>query len=65
VNNKSVLMRGEVPEYTVLRIECNETYLLEGCKIVVCLNGSWIPNIGHCSSKFVQLTLPNKFKLHF
>ncbi|XP_068900932.1 uncharacterized protein [Tenebrio molitor] len=49
VNNKSVLMRGEVPEYTILRIECNETYLLEGCKIVVCLNGSWIPNIGHCS----------------
>jgi secreted trypsin-like serine protease len=38
-----------VPEFTILIIECDETYLLGGSKIVACLNGSWTPNIGHCS----------------
>jgi hypothetical protein len=54
-----------VSEYTVLRIECEETYLVEGCIITLCLNGSWTPDIGHCSSKLVDLTRPNKFKVRF
>jgi hypothetical protein len=49
LNNKSRLIPGMVSEYTVLRIECEETYLVEGCIITLCLNGSWTPDIGHCS----------------
>jgi hypothetical protein len=42
-------MQRVIPEYTILRIECDKDYTLEGCTIVGCLNGSWTPNIGQCS----------------
>jgi secreted trypsin-like serine protease len=37
-----------VSEDTVLKISCNENYILDGCTIVACLNGKWTPDIGKC-----------------
>jgi hypothetical protein len=45
-NNKSEGMT--VSEDTVLKISCNENYILDGCTIVACLNGKWTPDIGKC-----------------
>jgi hypothetical protein len=41
---------GTVLEYTILRIFCNETHILEGPSIVACLDGKWTPTIGRCLS---------------
>ncbi|KAJ3618905.1 hypothetical protein MTP99_005705 [Tenebrio molitor] len=45
-NNKSEGMT--VSESTVLKINCNNNYVLDGCTIVACFNGKWTPNIGKC-----------------
>ncbi|XP_068902110.1 coagulation factor IX-like [Tenebrio molitor] len=45
-NNKTEGMT--VSERTILKINCNDNYILDGCTIVACLNGKWIPNIGKC-----------------
>ncbi|CAH1381781.1 unnamed protein product, partial [Tenebrio molitor] len=45
-NNKSEGMT--VSESTVLKINCNNNYVLDGCTIVACFNGKCAPNIGKC-----------------
>ncbi|XP_068893727.1 uncharacterized protein [Tenebrio molitor] len=37
-----------VSERKILKINCYANYILDGCTIVACLNGKWIPNIGKC-----------------
>jgi hypothetical protein len=51
-NNKSEGMT--VSESTVLKINCNNNYVLDGCTIVACFNGKWTPNIGKCLSNCLK-----------
>lgn len=42
-----------VPEYTILRIECENGYGMNSNKEVVCFKNKWMPEITSCQGKII------------